>query len=185
MQLRLLVLTVFALLLGGCGPRWVVLSQAMPDPLVGAKLFYIEPIHFDPPIVGGKSEPEYLAEKDADQRRSWQTDKSETAGRYIAAMVEASPDLKISTQPAPGVFIIRPIVSFIEPGFYAAIVARATEVNMRVQILASNGAPIDEISIRSVIAASMVNAASGTRMREAGEDLGRVTAEYLHKRVAP
>lgn len=181
----LVVLAAFAVLLTGCGPRWLVLSQANPDPLVGATLFYVEPIHFDPPMVGDKPEPVYLAEKDQDQQRSWQVDKHETSDRYFAALVESCPLEKFSTAAAPGVFIIRPIVTFIEPGFYAAIVARATEVHMRVQILASNGQVLDEIAVRSFIGASIVNAASGTRMRQAGEDLGHVTADYLHKRGAP
>ncbi len=169
----------------GCGPRWVVLRQAIPDPLLGAQVFYVEPIHFDPPMVGDKTEGEYLSEKDPGQRQSWQTDKHDTAERYLAAVVEASPTLKFATQPAPGVFIVRPIVSFIEPGFYAAVVARSTEVQMRVQVLASDGAILDEFTVRSYIGASMIYPASGTRMRLAGEDLGRVTADYLHKRVAP
>jgi hypothetical protein len=148
-------------------------------------VFYVEPIHYDPPMVGGKTEAAYQAEKDSDQQRSWQTDKLDTATRYQDAIVGASGDLKFTTAPAPGVFIIRPIVSFIEPGFYAAIVAAPTEIRMRVQFLASDGVLLDEIAVRSVIAASMVAPASGTRMRQAGDDLGRVTAGYLHKRVAP
>jgi hypothetical protein len=56
---------------------------------------------------------------------------------------------------------------------------------MRVQILSSDGVLIDDVTIRSVIAASKANPASGTRFRQAAEDLGRVTADYVQKRSTP
>ena len=176
------LLLVILSCLPGCGPRWSVIAQASPDPLVGARTFYVEPIHFDPPIIGEKTEGEYLAGKSPDQRDGWLTDKTETSKRYASALMSESTGLLFPVQPAPGVFIVRPIVGFVEPGFYA-YVARPTEVRMRVQILSSDGALIDEIAIRSLIGASLMNPASGTRLRQAGEDLGRVTAEYLKKRV--
>jgi hypothetical protein len=181
--LALMLVVVATLTLTGCGPRWAILAQAVPTPLAGASRFYVEPIHYDPPLIGGKSEPEYLDGKSADQRDSWLTDKSETSTKYAAALVNAFPQVHFLVQPAPGVFIVRPIVSFIEPGFYGGIVSRATEVQMRVQILTSEGGLVDDIAIRSAIAASLVYPASGTRLRLAGEDLGRVTADYLRMRT--
>jgi hypothetical protein len=55
---------------------------------------------------------------------------------------------------------------------------------MRVQILASDGALLDDVALQSVIGASLMAPASGTRMRMAGEDLGHVTGDYIRKRVA-
>jgi len=184
LPLLLFLVLVSLSLVAGCGPRWAILAQSVPSPLTGARNFYIEPIHYDPPLIGGKSEREYLADKSAEQRDSWMTDKTETAEHYSAALMGASPELLFPTQPAPGVFIVRPIVSFIEPGFYGGIVALATNVQMRVQILASDGRMVDEIAVRSLIGASMIYPASGTRLRLAGDDLGRVTAEYIKQRVA-
>ncbi len=183
--LALVVTAGVASSLAGCMPRYSILAQTVPDPLYGASTFYVEPIHFDPPVVGGGSEADFLADKSPDQRDSWLVDKQETSSRYLAALVEALPAVRFVAQPQPGVFIVRPIVPFIEPGFYAGIVARPTEMQMRVQILASDGRLLDDIMAPSVIGASMVTAASGTRMRLAGEDLGRVTASYLQKRIAP
>lgn len=178
-------LVALALPLTGCGPRWVVIQQASPDPLFGAKNFYVEGIHYDPPIIGSITEREYLAGKSADQKDSWLTDKSDTSNRYVAALIADLTEGQFMTQPAPGVFIIRPIVSFIEPGFYAGIAAAPTVVRMRIQVLSSEGAIVDEIKVPSMIGASMIYASSGTRLRMAGEDLGRVTADYLRKRIFP
>jgi hypothetical protein len=176
-------LALLVALVAGCGPRWTIVAQTSPDPMLGAHDFYIESIHFDPPMVGEKTEAEYQADKSPEQRDSWDADKRDTSGGYAAAIIEAAPALRFVTQPAPGVFIVRPIVSFIEPGFYAGYVSAPTQVLMHVQLLASDGALVDEIEIRSLIGASFVNAASGTRLRQAGTDLGRVTADYLRKRV--
>jgi hypothetical protein len=185
-HLSLRVFLLFALaLVTGCGPRWTILAQAQPDPLLGAKAFYIEPIHFDPPIVGDKTEAEYLADKSPDQRDSWLTDKSDTSTRYMATLIGSFPGVQFATGPAPGVFIVRPIVSFIEPGFYAGIAAAPTVLRMRVVVLTSQGGLVDDFLVPSVIGASMVYASSGSRMRLAGEDLGRVTADYLKLRVFP
>lgn len=176
-------LTLLVALLTGCGPRWTVVAQAVPDPLLGARDFYVEPVHFDPLMVGEKTEAEYQADKSPEQRDSWDADKRDTSGGYAAAVIEAAPELRFVTQPAPGVFIVRPIVPFIEPGFFGGYVSAPTQVMMHVQILASDGGLVDEIIIRSLIGASFLNAASGTRLRQAGADLGRVTADYLHKRT--
>jgi len=156
--------------------------QAYPDPLVGASAFYIEPIHFDPPMIGQKLEAEWQAEKTPDQRESWRVDKADTATRYSEGLASEATHLRFLPQPAPGVFIVRPIVPFIEPGFYAYI-SMPTQVRMRVQVLSSDGALIDEIAIQSAIPASLFNPASGTRLRQAGEDLGHVTGQYLSKRT--
>jgi hypothetical protein len=180
-----LLLGLSLVMLLGCAhtPRWVILAQASPDPLVGAQLLYVEPIHFDHPRVGEKPEAEYLGDKTPEQRDSWDADKADTSKRYIAALMEACPPgIKFPVQPAPGVLIVRPIITFIEPGFWGGIVAAPTQVAMRVQILTSEGVPVHDFTIRSVIPASMVNPGSGTRMRQAGEDLGRVTADYIKKR---
>jgi hypothetical protein len=185
---RLAILATLSFLAGsltGCGPRWSVITQAAADPLRGAKVMYIEPIHYDPPIVGAKSEGEYLADKSADQRDGWLTDKADTSNRFIATLISSLTEVQFATQPAPGVFIVRPIVSFIEPGFIAPFASAPTQVRMRVQVLSSDGAIIDDIAIPSAIPASLMYPASGTRMRLAGEDLGRVTAEYLRKRILP
>jgi hypothetical protein len=171
--------------LTGCGPRWAIIRQASPDPLVGARSFYCEPIHYDPPSVGDKTEAQYLADKTTDQRDAWLTDKSDTSNRFVASLSGAIPEAGWVVQPAPGTFIIRPIVSFIEPGFYAGIVQSPTQLRMRVQILSSEGLVIDDIAIPSAIPGSMIYPASGQRMRLAGEDLGRVTAAYLRKRIVP
>jgi hypothetical protein len=166
----------------GCEPRWSVIQQAVPDPFVSQHQFFIEAVHADRLFVGELPEPVYLSGKTPEQQASWQADKQDMITRYAEGVMSEGEGLLFPTQPNPGAFIIRPIVEFVEPGFYGVVVSKATEVAMRVEILAPNGQLLDAIGIRSAIGASMFNAASGTRLRQAAEDLGRVTADYLKAR---
>jgi hypothetical protein len=181
----LALLLFLGALSAGCGPRWTVIRQAVPDPFVNQRQFFIEPVHSEHLEVGEKSEAVYLADKTPEQAESWKSDKREMIGHYSDALMAEGKGLLYPTQPNRNAFIVRPIVLFVEPGFYAYVAAHPTEVEMRVEILAPSGQPLDAITIRSVIGASMTNAASGTRMQQAAEDLGQRTAEYLKTRVFP
>jgi hypothetical protein len=172
-------------LLVGCGPRWTVVRQAVPDPFLNQRQFFIEPVHSENIAVGDTPEAVYLAGKTPEQQDSWRADKLEMIGHFADALMSEAPGLLYPTQPVPAAFIVRPIVDFVEPGFYAYVAAHPTEVGMRVEILAPSGQVLDVITIHSVIGASMTNAASGTRMKQAAEDCGRRTAEYLKTRVGP
>jgi hypothetical protein len=168
----------------GCGPRWTVVRQAVPDPFLNQRDFFIEPVHSEGVRVGEKSEAVYLADKTPDQGASWQTDKADMISQYAEGLMAAGEGMKFTMQPGPTIFIVRPILVFVEPGFYVGVAAHATEVTMRVELLSPAGQPLDVISIESAIAASAFNAASGTRLRQAAHDLGGVTADYLKKRVS-
>jgi hypothetical protein len=182
--LRLGLLVASLSLLVGCGPRWLVVRQTVPDPLVQRPQFAVEAIRFDNLLVGGKTEGEYLAGKEQDQRGKWQADKQAMAEGFAAALAAAGEGLAIGPLVPEG-SIVRPVVTFIEPGFYAGIAAGATEVRMTVQILDARGTVLDEIEVHSRIAATMGTAAVGTRLRDAADDLGHVVAGYLRTRVFP
>jgi hypothetical protein len=177
------VVAALACMALGCGPRWAVIQQAVPDPFFNQRQFFIEAVHTERLFVGELSEPVYLSGKTPEQQASWQSDKQDMITLYAEGLMSDGEGLLFPTQPTPSTFIVRPIVDSVEPGFYAFVASHPTEVEMRVELLAPNGQLLDAIHIRSVIGASMVNAASGTRMRQAAEDLGRVTAEYLKTRV--
>jgi hypothetical protein len=178
--------TLWGAMAGGCGPRWTFRRQAVPDPFVNQREYFIEPVHSENVVaVGDMSEAAYLAGKTPEQQASWQADKADMVTRYAEALIAEGEGLRFLTQPGPAAFIVRPIVDFIEPGFYAFVAAHATEVGMRVEILAPSGQLLDAISIHGVVGASMTNAASGTRMRQAAEQLGHITGEYLKTRVFP
>ncbi len=183
----LLLLSVLGalLLITGCGPHWEVVQQAVPNPFLNQGQFYIEPVHSDRVVVGEKPEAVYLADKTPEQQQSWQADKADMITHYTEALISAGEGLAFPNQPLPTSFIVRPIVDYIEPGFYAYVASHPTEVGMRVEILAPSGQLLDAITIHVAIPAGMGNAASGTRLRQAATQLGHITADYIHTRVAP
>lgn len=180
-----LLLTLLVLALAGCGPRWVIRTQANPNPLMGQRKFNLEGMHWENVRVGGKSEAEYLGGKDDKQRASFQEDKAAFQERFIGGLTSRAQGIGLVPAPPgePGLYTLRASVTFFEPGYYAYVAAHDSEVDITIQIVAQDGKLIDEFTIHSRVAATMTSPASGGRMRTAGEDLGNVTGKYLLKRT--
>ena len=182
--LAAVVLAVVAFVCG-CGPRWAVIHEATPDPFVNQPSFAVEPVHFEGMMVGDKSEADYQSGKSPEQQQSWQADKQGMTAAFQQGLVDHAAPIAINgVPPAANQFVIRPIVTFVEPGFYAAIARGDTSVNMTLQLVGPDGRTIyDEITMSSRISATMTNPSSGGRMRDAALDLGAVTAKYIKKRT--
>lgn len=176
------LLSLFAV---ACGPSWVVVAKAVPNPFVNQRSFGVEPVHFEGVRIGDKSEEEYQASKDAEQQSSWVEDKRAFAGEFGRELAEELPEVQFVSAPAASPFVVRPIVTYVEPGFYAYVAARASEVRMIVEIWGAGDQRLDVIELRAVVPATMTNPSSGGRMRTAGELLGAQIAEYLRTRVFP
>lgn len=178
---------VAAPVLAGCGPRWVVLTQATPNPLLNQNKFGLMPIDYTGLIVGEKSEAEYLASKDEESRASWAGDKGGIDTEFGKVLMEKATGAGINvvkaTGPGDAPFMIRPKVEFIEGGIYTYVYNKASQVRMKVQITTPDGKVIDEIAIKHGTPASITNPAIGNRLRDDGEGLGAITAQYLQVRV--
>lgn len=181
------ILVLVALSLGslagvGCGPHWVVVRQAAPNPLRGQSQFVIEAVTYPNLLVGDKPEAVWLADKKEDARQSFEGDKAETAKNLIEQLIARAGSRGIQVIPwsgTPGAFNLRPAITFFEPGNYNGFVNTATTVQVSVQILSAQGQIIDEVIFRSDIPASIYNPTSGGRMHIAGKDLGGQIANYL------
>lgn len=186
-----------AALLAGCAPRWTVLREAQPNPFVGKTEFAVMPIDYSGLHVGELTEAEYLARKDEGQQASFDGDKRGMIAKFEEAMRSAAADEGIHVQSAEGEvtapFIIKPHVTFVEPGFYAVVASGASQVNMTVRIETAQGQLLDEIELihatnsangSSVMGISL-NPSSGGRLREDAEEIGDAMGEYLITRVRP
>ena len=182
----LMLLGLFFVTLTACIPAWTVIRQAAPNPLIGQTAIAVTPLSFDGLYVGEKTEEEYQSEKSGDQQHGWQTDKVEMAQNFLAELMDRSQSqgLAVSSGQGGGKPAVRARVLFIEPGFYAYVAARPTEVVMRLKVLSAQGAVLDEIEVQVAVGASMVTPSSGGRLRMAGRRLGEIAADYLLQRVA-
>ncbi|MGH7281648.1 MAG: hypothetical protein ACRELY_09015 [Polyangiaceae bacterium] len=165
-----------------CGPPWKVVRQASPNPMSQTSRFFLDAVSFDGLSVGGKSEQEWQADKDSASQASWQADKAAMASEFSAAFDEEREGVARITTPQ-GDFTIKPHVTWLEPGFNALVASHPTEVKIDVQIVDAKGALVDEFTIDAAIQATISNEALGTRLREAGKYLGKITAKYVKQRI--
>lgn len=197
MSRHLLFAVLLALLaLSGCAPKWTVLRQAEPNPFVGKTEFAVLPVDYGDLKVGEKSEAQYLSEKDEGQRASFAGDKQGMADNFLAALREEASAEGLVVQQAAGevkVFLLRPHVYFVEPGFYAVVASAPSQVAMKVTIESPDGKVLDEIELshqtdsRSGFSVGGIstNPSSGGRLRDDAAALGEAVGEYLVTRVRP
>lgn len=165
-----------------CGPPWKVIKQTNPNPMSSGSKFFVDAVSFDGLKVGGTDEAAWQSSKDGQAQASWQGDKQAMANEFSTAFDAEREGVQRAGGP-PGDFTVKPHITFIEPGFNAVVASRPTEVEIDVQINDPKGSLIDEFTIHARIAASISNEALGTRLREAANYLGRITAKYLIKRT--
>ena len=173
--------TTFALLsfvvvfAAGCGPKWQVVKQTDPTSMKRDSKFAVAPMSFDGLYVGGKSEQEYLGGKEPQQQQDWQNDKKS----MVDSFMDGFNGERDAIQTGDGDFVIKPNVSFIEPGYYVGVSAGSAEVRVDVKIFDKAGTLLDEIT-----ASSKSGGMSTTqRLRSCAHDLGKITAKYLKKRL--
>jgi hypothetical protein len=173
--------------LTACGPKWIVLSQATPNPLLNQNKFGLMPIDYTGLIVGEKSEAEYLASKDEETRASWAGDKGGIDTEFGKVLTEKATEAGVSivkaTGPGDAPFMIRPKVEFIEGGIFTYVYNKPSLVRMKVQITTPDGKVIDEIAIQHGTPAGITNAAVGNRLRDDGEALGAIVGAYVKVRT--
>jgi hypothetical protein len=188
-SLFLLTFALFAFVLTGCGPRWVVVAQAAPNPFVGQGRFAVLPVDFAGLEIGAKPEAIYLSEKSQEQRDSFMSDKAALNEAYTGALISQARalgvDVVLATGPNDAPFQIRPSVAWLEPGWFGGIVSAPSQVKMAVKIVLPDGRVLDEIRMMHATGASFITAASGTRLRGDGQGLGVMTSQYLKTRVQP
>jgi hypothetical protein len=133
-------------------------------------------------VESSATEEEYLADKPPNERADWESAKKTMAQAFSGALAAEGAGLQFADG-AP--FIVRPIVTAVDPGRYAVVFARATTLSLTVQLLdAGSQQVLDEINLQTAVGASLYDPAAEHRMGEAAEELGKLTARYVKQRVA-
>ena len=172
------------LALAGCGgPQWVIHAQAAPDPFLNQRSFSVAPTDFSGYLVGGKTEAEYLSTKKPETQESFQADKVGIDEAFANALVGRSQGAGINVARTAGAngppFEIRPILQWLEPGYYAGVSAAPAELRMVVRITKPDGTLVDEIEVKE----RGRGLATGERVRRAAQKLGEDVSAYLTMRV--
>ncbi|AUX20153.1 hypothetical protein SOCEGT47_006170 [Sorangium cellulosum] len=182
-----ILMLCLAPLLAACGHPWKTSRQAVPNPFYGKGRFGVVPVTFHALEVGDVTEADWMAEKDDEQRLSWQEDKAAINEQFTEAlMAQAASDdviVVMATSAADAPFFIRSNVTFYEPGIFTGVFNMATVLKATVQITDPAGRVLDEVLLETATPASLYNPSSGGRARVAASQLGRLTAMYLLHRA--
>jgi hypothetical protein len=182
-------LASLALLATGCRNSWRVVMQANPDPFINQRKFGLLPIDYSNLHIGSKTEAQYLSEKAPENQQSFQTDKEALNEEFARSLIDIvrddGIDIILASGPGDAPFTIRPYVTFIEPGFYAYISNKASNVEMALRITAPDGQILEEILLEHSTPATLSNPSSGGRLRADGAGLGKTVGRYLTTRVNP
>jgi len=177
-KLCLLFVSALTVLLVGCGPHWVVVRQATPNPMTPAARFFVDRVSLEGIMIGQKSEAEWMSAKSGDTQQSWEGDKAAMLEEFSHGFEDARDAVARVEAPADA-FIIRAHFIHYEPGFYTYVVNSNAQIDAVVDILDAHGTPLDQFQI----AASSGGIAAGSRARACAFELGRVTAKYVRARV--
>lgn len=180
-----LVMGLLVLALVGCGggPQWRAVMQSNPNQLAGQKQFTVAPLDFAGLTVGQKSEADYLSAKEDEAKKGWVESKAGLEDEFIkslrAGAVTSGVQMSVGAAGAP--FILKPKVDFIEPGFYAFVASKPSQVKMTVKIVSADGKDVEEF----VIEHAAGGASNSSRLRADGAALGEYAANYVASRVSP
>lgn len=167
-------------------------SQQAPNPLFGARNFVVLPTSFEGLTVGEKSEAEYLSRKSAETAERWQDDKRGVDQEFFLALKSKAskkadllvdqPEDALSAGEASGepAFLVRPRVTFIEPGMNIVVHSIPAQIDLRAEILTRDGDLIDVVRLSTKTSGGY---SIRQRLREGAKRLGRRTGEYLAVRV--
>jgi hypothetical protein len=183
---KLLAMVVPFVVLSACGPSWKVVKQANPNPLQGKRTFVVEEIKFDNLMIGKKAEADYIAGKEQKWLDSYNADKSAMVNGYTGRLIalKGGYDIAPSTGAAPADgFIIRPVISWLEPGNFNGVFNIASEAKLRLQVVDGAGTVVDEVELHTAVPADIVRPSVGQRYRIAADQLGSITMQYLGTRT--
>ena len=194
-RLWLLAVVLLGMLGVGCAPPWTVIKQAEPNPFIGKNDFVVLPVEYEGLMVGTKTEEEYLAEKKDKKVELFERDKGDVEDLFTTNLQAEAKDDGITVKSGGEVtgYAIRPLVKMMEPGFFAAVVSKPSQIIMRVRIEDKDGKVLDEIEIEhetttKTIGGGLVkipvgDVSANDRWRSDAKALGKYAALYLIHRV--
>jgi len=176
---KLLFLAFVAPSIVACGPPYTLVARAVPSPFTrpGCRV-RIEHLHAERLFIGDKPATEYVSEKKAESADSFDADVRDSDAAFAQEL--AADDGSLFLPGAPdNTFVIRPVFTNWEPGFYAYFVSHPSEAHLTVDVLSPSGQLLDRVGIDRRVNASMTNPSSGGRMRVALHDAADALSAYI------
>ncbi|MFO0553893.1 MAG: hypothetical protein U0271_36255 [Polyangiaceae bacterium] len=179
------ILVPLALVLAGCEPRWLVVTQAQPNPFVNKTKYAAVAVSFDNVRVGKKTMEQYIADMKDDDKASFAADRKAMNEEFLSSLVAAGERRGLAVEKdGTAEFVVKASVYFLEPGFYAVVASKPSEVRMEVKLTDRDGKVLDAFKISvKVDTQNFGNVSSGARFRQCAGLLGTLVAEYIDRRT--
>ncbi len=164
----------------GCGPKWVVVKQANPNPMSASSKFVVQKPTLDANFrVGSKTEQEWMSEKKAETQDKWEGDKAAFAEKIIEGFMGEKDSILVENAAGAGIFGIRTRIVHYEPGHNIGISSAPATMDGIVEFTDANGGVVDEIRIHT----KGGGFSSGGAGRDCARQIGTIAAKYLKERT--
>ncbi len=181
--LRIALLAASSLLVISCGPPWTVIVQSgPPSALAGVQQFSVAADRSQLMISSNRTLDAELAARDPDEAQalvSAITTMESSFGTGFASQAGV-PTIPGTAPPQPNEARVTVRWVFLDPGKYAFVYARDTDVRARI-VFTVGASVVDEIEIRRVVDANSRQGSIVERMQIAGEQVGRLAGKYVQR----
>jgi hypothetical protein len=191
LALRVLGACLFALFATGCGPHYVVVRQASPNPFAQPGPFAVAPVSFANLVVDGKPEDAFLAGRDPDANARWDADKQRVATTFAESLKANVDSIGWVGANQPGATVVVAHVTEMHGGVSLGLGSTAAHISMEVQLV-RGGQVLDEIKVQAettqgesgrVGNVPLGGYTGSERLRKTADKLGGYVASYLESRT--
>ncbi|MGC4118909.1 MAG: hypothetical protein QM765_30955 [Myxococcales bacterium] len=190
------VLPSLVLFLCSCGLGFTVIRQANPNPMSGKKQFSVAPVDFSKVQFGNPgryAEEDYLQknlkkDKSLDEARASLQQGKELFGKSFASGLMYYGRNKGGFETATGAiapdsFVVKAVVTDLEPGFAAAITAAPCVAKATITIEDSTGKEVDVFEVKGSHVHDSYAFGYDKRVGPCGDPLGAEVGRYLARRI--
>jgi hypothetical protein len=179
---RLILCTVAVAAATACGPSWIVVRQANPNPFAEQKRFSLA-IDYSGMAFNGKNEAQYVA-KGPEQLAGWNKTKEAFTTGFTTTFFEKAKRAHLEIgEGAPHTVIVA--VGDIDPGYYAHFSQNNSTTPITVRLVAADGTALDEFTVQASTKGSIGHASPDSRIHEDSIKLGELVVAYLKDRTKP
>jgi hypothetical protein len=135
------------------------------------------PIRYVNPLMGGRTEADFLAEKNEEDQAQYINAKVALEAEFLARFRARAQrvGMQVQTGAASGsAFVVHPEVTFIEPGFYP----RRAQMRLTLKVTTGRGNLVDEVTFR-VSTGFGLGTRVASRLIAMGAELGTHAGKYL------
>ncbi|MBL9027470.1 MAG: hypothetical protein JNL21_35085 [Myxococcales bacterium] len=180
--MKLVAVAGLVFFLAGCtSPSWTVIQQEPSNALAGSSEFAVLPIDTSAVASRGRSSDEVLVRKGFADGSAEVT--SAFAG-YLKLHAERTGGLRLHDAPEEASFVVRPKISYMDPGLVTTVYSRPSKLVMQVSIEDRLGNVLDIIEVESSTEARSMKEAPAERYEADLRKISRRVVEYLAARSA-